>query len=71
MELNLELTGQLRFILDLGVAIAAALIFGVIAVGLGQPAILGYLVGGRRGSGRLSQGFVGDRRPSPSSPISA
>ena len=59
MELNLELTGQLRFILDLGVAIAAALIFGVIAVRLGQPAILGYLIAGIV-IGPFTPGFVGD-----------
>ena len=59
MELNLELTGPLRFILDLGVAIAAALIFGVIAVRLGQPAILGYLIAGIV-IGPFTPGFVGD-----------
>jgi CPA2 family monovalent cation:H+ antiporter-2 len=59
MDLNLELTGQLRFILDLGVAIAMALILGVVAVRLGQPAILGYLIAGIV-IGPFTPGFVGD-----------
>jgi len=41
-----DLTDQLRFMLDLGGAIAAALLGGVVAVRLRQPAILGYLVAG-------------------------
>jgi CPA2 family monovalent cation:H+ antiporter-2 len=59
VELNLELTDQLRFILDLGVAIAMALILGVVAVRLGQPAILGYLIAGIV-IGPFTPGFVGD-----------
>ena len=59
MELNVELTDQLRFILDLGVAIGMALIFGVIAVRFGQPAILGYLIAGIV-IGPFTPGFVGD-----------
>jgi CPA2 family monovalent cation:H+ antiporter-2 len=54
-----ELTGQLQFILDLGVAIGMALLFGVIAVRLGQPAILGYLIAGIV-IGPFTPGFVGD-----------
>jgi CPA2 family monovalent cation:H+ antiporter-2 len=54
-----ELTDQLRFILDLGVAIGAALIGGVIAVRLRQPAILGYLIAGIV-IGPATPGFVGD-----------
>ena len=55
----MELTDQLRFILDLGVAIGAALIGGVIAVRLRQPAILGYLIAGIV-IGPATPGFVGD-----------
>ena len=55
----MELTEQLRFILDLGVAIAAALVGGVIAVRLRQPAILGYLLAGIV-IGPFTPGFVGD-----------
>ena len=55
----MELTEQLQFILDLGVAIAAALVGGVIAVRLRQPAILGYLLAGIV-IGPFTPGFVGD-----------
>jgi CPA2 family monovalent cation:H+ antiporter-2 len=55
----LELTGELRFILDLGIAVAAALIGGAIAVRLGQPAIVGYLIAGIF-IGPSTPGFVGD-----------
>jgi CPA2 family monovalent cation:H+ antiporter-2 len=55
----MELTDQLRFILDLGAAIAAALLGGVVAVRLGQPAILGYLLAGIV-IGPFTPGFVGD-----------
>ena len=55
----MELTDQLRFILDLGVAIGAALVGGVISVRLGQPAILGYLLAGIA-IGPFTPGFVGD-----------
>ena len=55
----MELTDQLHFILDLGVAIATALIGGVISVRLGQPAILGYLLAGIA-IGPFTPGFVGD-----------
>ncbi len=55
----LELTEQLRFILDLGAAVAAAVIGGAIAVRLRQPAILGYLLAGIV-IGPFTPGFVGD-----------
>ena len=55
----MELTEQLRFILDLGAAIAAALVGGVVAVRLRQPAIVGYLVAGMV-IGPFTPGFVGD-----------
>ena len=54
-----ELTEQLRFILDLGIAVAAALIGGAIAVRLRQPAVIGYLVAGIA-IGSATAGFVGD-----------
>ena len=54
-----ELSDQLRFILDLGVAVAVALIGGAIAVRLRQPAVLGYLVAGIV-IGPATPGFVGD-----------
>lgn len=53
------LTEQLRFILDLGVAVAAALVGGAIAVRLRQPAVIGYLVAGIA-IGPATPGFVGD-----------
>ena len=55
----LELTEQLRFILDLGGAVGAAVIGGAIAVRLRQPAILGYLLAGIA-IGPFTPGFVGD-----------
>lgn len=57
--LPLELTEQLRFILDLGGAIVAALIGGAVAVRLRQPAVVGYLLAGVA-IGSLTPGFVGD-----------
>lgn len=54
-----ELSEQLRFILDLGIAVAAALIGGAIAVRLRQPAVIGYLVAGIA-IGSATAGFVGD-----------
>jgi CPA2 family monovalent cation:H+ antiporter-2 len=53
-----ELTEQLRFILDLGGAIVAALIGGAIAVRLRQPAIVGYMLAGVV-IGPFTPGFVG------------
>jgi CPA2 family monovalent cation:H+ antiporter-2 len=61
VDLDLELNGQLQFILDLGVAIGMALLFGVIAVRLRQPAILGYLIAGIV-IGPFTPGFVGNTR---------
>ncbi|HEV8488236.1 MAG TPA: cation:proton antiporter [Candidatus Limnocylindrales bacterium] len=57
--LELQLTEQLRFILDLGAAVGAALLGGAIAVRLRQPAIVGYLVAGIV-IGPFTPGFVGD-----------
>jgi CPA2 family monovalent cation:H+ antiporter-2 len=54
-----DLSEQLRFILDLGVAVAVALIGGAIAVRLHQPAVLGYLLAGIV-IGPATPGFVGD-----------
>jgi len=56
---TLELTDELRFILDLGIAVAAALIGGAIAVRFRQPAIVGYLIAGIA-IGPSTPGFVGD-----------
>ena len=44
--LDLALSPQLRFILDLGAALAAALIGGAVAVRLRQPAVIGYVAAG-------------------------
>ena len=52
-----ELTEQLRFILDLGLAVALALVAGAVATRLRQPAILGYLVAGIA-LGPATPGFV-------------
>jgi CPA2 family monovalent cation:H+ antiporter-2 len=57
--LQFELTEQLRFILDLGAAIAAALLGGAIAVRLRQPAVVGYLLAGMA-IGPFTPGFTGD-----------
>ena len=54
-----ELSEQLRFILDLGVAVATALVGGAIAVRLRQPAVIGYLLAGIA-IGPATPGFVGD-----------
>jgi CPA2 family monovalent cation:H+ antiporter-2 len=54
-----ELSEQLRFILDLGVAVGLALVGGAIAVRLRQPAIVGYLIAGIA-IGPFTPGFVGD-----------
>ena len=56
---DLVLTEPLRFILGLGGAVGAALVGGTIAVRLGQPAIVGYLVAGVA-IGPFTPGFVGD-----------
>ncbi|HXG39715.1 MAG TPA: cation:proton antiporter, partial [Candidatus Limnocylindrales bacterium] len=43
---ELALSPQLRFILNLGAALAVALLGGAIAVRLGQPAVVGYVAAG-------------------------
>ena len=58
--LDLALTPELRFILDLGVALALALVFGVLATRFGQPPIVGYLAAGVV-IGPFTPGFVGDQ----------
>lgn len=55
----LSLSPELRFILDLGVAVALALVGGAIAIRLGQPPIVGYLAAGVV-IGPFTPGFVGD-----------
>jgi CPA2 family monovalent cation:H+ antiporter-2 len=52
-------TETLAFILDLGIAVGAALIGGVIARRAGQPPIVGYLLAGVA-IGPFTPGFVGD-----------
>jgi monovalent cation:H+ antiporter-2, CPA2 family len=44
--LTFEIPHEIRFILDLGLAVALALVGGTIAVRLRQPPIVGYLVAG-------------------------
>jgi CPA2 family monovalent cation:H+ antiporter-2 len=56
--IELALTPELRFILDLGVAVALALAGGAIAVRLRQPPIVGYLIAGVI-IGPFTPGFVG------------
>ena len=57
--LTFEIAPELRFILDLGVAVALALVGGMLAVRLRQPPIVGYLVAGVV-IGPFTPGFVGD-----------
>jgi monovalent cation:H+ antiporter-2, CPA2 family len=57
--LDFHLTEQLRFILDLGAAVGAALLGGAIAVRLRQPAVVGYLLAGIV-IGPFTPGFTGD-----------
>ncbi|HSL34978.1 MAG TPA: cation:proton antiporter family protein [Candidatus Limnocylindrales bacterium] len=57
--IDLELTEELAFILGLGAAVGAALVGGLIAVRLRQPAIVGYLIAGVA-IGPFTPGFVGD-----------
>jgi monovalent cation:H+ antiporter-2, CPA2 family len=56
---QLHLTEELRFILDLGAAVGAALLGGLVAVRLRQPPIVGYLLAGIV-IGPFTPGFVGD-----------
>jgi CPA2 family monovalent cation:H+ antiporter-2 len=58
-ELTLAVPPELRFILDLGVAVALALVGGAIAVRLRQPPIVGYIAAGVI-IGPFTPGFVGD-----------
>ncbi len=57
---DLALTPELRFILDLGVAVALALVGGAVATRLGQPPIVGYLAAGVV-IGPFTPGFVGNQ----------
>lgn len=59
IELTLDVHGPLRFILDLGAAVVAALIGGAIAVRLRQPAVVGYILAGVA-IGPFTPGFAGD-----------
>ena len=58
--IDLALTPELRFILDLGVAVALALVGGAVATRLGQPPIVGYLAAGVV-IGPFTPGFVGNQ----------
>ena len=58
-DLAIAVPDDLQFILDLGVAVAVALLGGMIAVRLRQPPIVGYLVAGIV-IGPFTPGFVGD-----------
>jgi CPA2 family monovalent cation:H+ antiporter-2 len=55
----LELSEPARFILNLGAAVAAALVGGILAVRLRQPAVVGYILAGIV-IGPFTPGFVGD-----------
>ncbi len=59
IDLTIDVHGPLRFILDLGAAIVAALIGGAIAVRLRQPAVVGYILAGVA-IGPFTPGFAGD-----------
>ncbi len=59
--LDIHLTDELRFILNLGVAVLAALLGGAVAARLRQPTIVGYLVAGIA-IGPFTPGFVGDQQ---------
>jgi CPA2 family monovalent cation:H+ antiporter-2 len=58
--LDFALAPELRFLLDLGVAVGLALIGGTIAVRLRQPPIVGYLAAGVL-IGPFTPGFVGNQ----------
>ena len=57
--LDLQLTEQLRFLLNFGVAVGVALVGGGIAARFGQPAVVGYVLAGVV-IGPFTPGFVGD-----------
>jgi CPA2 family monovalent cation:H+ antiporter-2 len=59
-DLDSALGPELRFILNLGVAVLAALIGGAIAARLRQPTVVGYLLAGVA-IGPATPGFVGDQ----------
>jgi len=58
-DITLAVSPELRFILDLGVAVGLALLGGVVAVRLRQPPIVGYIAAGVV-IGPFTPGFVGD-----------
>jgi CPA2 family monovalent cation:H+ antiporter-2 len=58
-EITFAASPELRFILDLGVAVGLALLGGVVAVRLRQPPIVGYIAAGVI-IGPFTPGFVGD-----------
>jgi CPA2 family monovalent cation:H+ antiporter-2 len=51
---------ELRFVLDIGVAVGLALVGGLVATRLGLPALVGYLLAGVV-IGPFTPGFVGDQ----------
>lgn len=57
--LSQPLDEEVRFVLDMGVAVAVALVAGVLATRLGLPAVVGYVLGGVV-IGPFTPGFVGD-----------
>lgn len=57
---DVVLGAELRFILNLGVAVLAALVGGAAAARLGQPTVVGYLAAGIA-IGPFTPGFVGDQ----------
>jgi len=57
---DIALSEELRFILNLGVAVLAALVGGAVAARLRQPTVVGYLVAGIV-IGPFTPGFVGDQ----------
>ncbi len=58
MPPDVALSGELRFILNLGVAVLAALLGGAIAARLRQPTVVGYVVAGIA-IGPFTSGFAG------------
>ena len=58
-QITMAVSPELRFILDLGVAVGLALLGGAVAVRLRQPPIVGYIAAGVI-IGPFTPGFVGD-----------
>jgi CPA2 family monovalent cation:H+ antiporter-2 len=56
---ELVLSDELRFLLDMSVAVVLALVGGAVGVRLGQPPIVGYLLAGVL-IGPFTPGYVGD-----------